>query len=216
MTGMKGQTMNIVVVGIGYVGLSNAALLAQNNTVVAVDISEERVAQVNNRQCPIIDAELEDFLSSKHLDLRATTDLISAASNADIVIVATPTDYDPKTNFFDTSSVENVVHQVSKIAPEATIIIKSTIPVGFVQRLRVETGNTNIIFSPEFLREGRALYDNLYPSRIIVGDRRGFCQTSSGRSSRRKCPPFIRCPFRGRGDKAVREHLPCDAGCVLQ
>jgi UDPglucose 6-dehydrogenase len=170
MTGMKGQTMNIVVVGIGYVGLSNAALLAQNNTVVAVDISEERVAQVNNRQCPIIDAELEDFLSSKHLDLRATTDLVSAASNAGIVIVATPTDYDPKTNFFDTSSVENVVHQVSKIAPEATIIIKSTIPVGFVQRLRVETGNTNIIFSPEFLREGRALYDNLYPSRIIVGD----------------------------------------------
>ena len=162
--------MKIVVVVIGYVGLSNADLLAQHNTVVAVDISEVRVAQVNNRQCPIIDTELQEFLSSKELDLTATTDLATASSNAEIVIVATPTDYDPKSNFFDTSSVEGVVQKVTEIAPDATIIIKSTIPVGFVQRLREETGNTNIIFSPEFLREGRALYDNLYPSRIIVGD----------------------------------------------
>ena len=124
----------------------------------------------NNRQCPIIDTELQEFLSSKELELTATTDLATASSNAEIVIVATPTDYDPKSNFFDTSSVEGVVQKVTESAPGATIIIKSTIPVGFVQRLREETGNTNIIFSPEFLREGRALYDNLYPSRIIVGD----------------------------------------------
>ena len=160
----------IAVVGIGYVGLSNAVLLAQHNAVTAVDISEDRVAMVNARRCPIIDPELEEFLTTRPLELTATTDLAQALAEADIVFIATPTDYDPKSNFFDTSSVEAVAREASALAPEATIVIKSTIPVGFVEELRIRTVNPNIVFSPEFLREGRALYDNLHPSRIIVGD----------------------------------------------
>ena len=167
---MNGQGISIVVVGIGYVGLSNAALLAQRHHVIAVDISAARVAMVNAHQCPIVDADLEDFLANRELGLSATTDLETALTTADLVIIATPTDYDPTTNFFDTTSVENVVWAVTGHNPEATVVIKSTVPVGFVQKLRVETGNPNILFSPEFLREGRALYDNLHPSRIIVGD----------------------------------------------
>ncbi|WP_127110836.1 nucleotide sugar dehydrogenase [Pararhodobacter zhoushanensis] len=162
--------MHIVVVGIGYVGLSNAALLAQNHTVTAVDISPQRVAMLNARQCPVVDPELEDFLANRTLDLQATTDLPQALEQADLVIIATPTDYDPKTNFFNTSSVEAVAAEATRLRPEATIVIKSTVPVGFVHNLRLETGNQNILFSPEFLREGRALHDNLHPSRIIVGD----------------------------------------------
>ncbi|MFY0620535.1 MAG: nucleotide sugar dehydrogenase [Pelagimonas sp.] len=160
----------IVVVGIGYVGLSNAALLAQQNEVTAVDLSSKRVDMVNARKCPIVDAELEEFLSKRALNLDATTDLISALVGADIVLIATPTDYDPNTNYFDISSVEQVAAIASQQAPGATIVIKSTIPVGCVEKLRKLTGNPNIIFSPEFLREGRALYDNLHPSRIILGD----------------------------------------------
>ena len=160
----------IVVVGIGYVGLSNAVLLAQHNDVTAVDLSSKRVDMVNARQCPIIDAELEEFLSKSALDLDATTDLLAALPSADIVLIATPTDYDPNTNYFDISSVERVAFVASQHVPDATIVIKSTIPVGCVEQLRKLTGNPNIIFSPEFLREGRALYDNLNPSRIIVGD----------------------------------------------
>ena len=160
----------IVVVGIGYVGLSNAVLLAQHNDVTAVDLSSKRVDMVNARKCPIIDAELEEFLSKRALNLNATTDLTAALVGADIVLIATPTDYDPNTNYFDISSVERVAFVVSQHAPDATIIIKSTIPVGCVEKLRKLTNNPNIIFSPEFLREGRALYDNLNPSRIIVGD----------------------------------------------
>jgi UDPglucose 6-dehydrogenase len=165
--------MKIVVVGIGYVGLSNATLLAQKNKVTAVDISAARVEMINARKCPIVDAELEEFLANPKLDLSATTDLTAALSVADFVIIATPTNYDPKTNHFDTSSVEDVAQTVTRTAPEATVVIKSTIPVGFVEKLRVQTGNPNILFSPEFLREGRALYDNLHPSRIIVGDTTG-------------------------------------------
>lgn len=164
------EPKRIVVVGIGYVGLSNAALLAQHNIVTAVDLSEDRVKLVNKRKSPIIDPELEDFLSSRPLMLDATTDLTTALDGAEIVVIATPTDYDPKTNFFDTSSVETVANVVTQKAPDATIVIKSTIPVGFVQNLREQTGNPRIMFSPEFLREGRALYDNLYPSRVIVGE----------------------------------------------
>lgn len=160
----------IVVVGIGYVGLSNAVLLAQHNDVTAVDLSFERVDMVNARKCPIIDADLDEFLSKRALNLDATTDLKAALVGADIVLIATPTDYDPNTNYFDISSVEKVAVTVSQQAPDATIVIKSTIPVGCVDNLRKLTGNPNIIFSPEFLREGRALYDNLNPSRIIVGD----------------------------------------------
>ena len=161
----------IVVVGIGYVGLSNAVLLAQNNDVTAVDLWSERVDMVNARKSPIVDAELEEFLSTGALNLDATTDLMAALVGADIVLIATPTDYDPNTNYFDVSSVEKVAFVASQHAPDATIVIKSTIPVGCVGKLRKLTDNPNIIFSPEFLREGRALYDNLNPSRIIVGDK---------------------------------------------
>ncbi len=162
--------MKIAVAGLGYVGLSNAVLLAQNNDVVAVDVSEERVQMVNNKQCPIVDAELEDFLGTHALSLSATTDAAAAYADAEIVIVATPTNYDPKTNYFDTSSVETVIQQVIAVNENATIVIKSTIPVGYVMDIRDRFETEQVIFSPEFLREGKALYDNLHPSRIIVGE----------------------------------------------
>ncbi|WP_106745787.1 nucleotide sugar dehydrogenase [Yoonia maritima] len=162
--------MKIAVAGIGYVGLSNAVLLAQSHDVVAVDISERRVEQLNARQSPIVDAELEEFLANKPLRLSATTDGASAYAGADFVIVATPTNYDADTNYFDTSSVENVIKSIIAVNKTATIVVKSTIPVGFTRRIRGELDTDQLIFSPEFLREGRALYDNLYPSRIIVGE----------------------------------------------
>ncbi|WP_434288845.1 nucleotide sugar dehydrogenase [Celeribacter sp. SCSIO 80788] len=162
--------MKIAVAGIGYVGMSNAVLLSQHHEVTAVDISEERVALVNDRRSPIVDVELEDFLAHKDLNLKATTDGPSAYRDADFVIVATPTNYDTHTNYFDTSSVEAVIAQVIAVNKNATIVVKSTIPVGFVSRVRAEMNTDQVIFSPEFLREGRALYDNLHPSRIIVGE----------------------------------------------
>ena len=162
--------MKIAVVGLGYVGLSNAVLLAQNHDVTAVDVSAARVDLVNNRKSPTVDAELEDFLAHKSLQLTATTDLAAAARDAELVVIATPTDYDPHTNHFDTSSVENVARAVLAANPAASVVVKSTIPVGFITRLRRNLGSDNVFFSPEFLREGRALNDNLYPSRIIVGD----------------------------------------------
>lgn len=161
----------IAVAGLGYVGLSNAVLLAQNHRVTAVDLSESRVRMVNARQCPIVDEEMTLFLTQRELDLTATTDAERAYGSAEFVIVATPTNYDPRANFFDTSSVESVIAQVLAINETATIVIKSTIPVGFVRDLRAHHGTDRILFSPEFLREGRALHDNLHPSRIIVGSR---------------------------------------------
>jgi len=163
--------MKIAVAGIGYVGLSNAVLLAQHNDVVAVDISAERVEMLNARKSPIVDAELEQFLAEKELRLSATLDGAAAYKDADFVIVAAPTNYDADTNYFDTSLVEQVIQQVISVNETATIVVKSTVPVGFINRIRDEYDTTQVIFSPEFLREGRALYDNLYPSRIIVGER---------------------------------------------
>jgi UDPglucose 6-dehydrogenase len=163
--------VKIAVFGLGYVGMSNAVLLAQHNEVVAVDISSERVALVNARTSPIIDAELQAFLTDCTLDLRATTDATDALADANYVIVATPTNYDAETNKFNTASVEAVIIQAVTFAPNATIIIKSTIPVGFVDDVRVRLNAPQVVFSPEFLREGRALYDNLHPSRIVVGER---------------------------------------------
>jgi UDPglucose 6-dehydrogenase len=162
--------MKIAVAGLGYVGLSNAVLLAQHNDVTAVDISEERVALVNAGKSPIVDAELETFLSGEKLNLSATTDTTTAYGDADYVIVATPTNYDPKSNYFDTSSVEAVIKQVIAVNQTACIVIKSTIPVGYVASVRESLETDQVIFSPEFLREGQALYDNLHPSRIIVGE----------------------------------------------
>jgi UDPglucose 6-dehydrogenase len=167
---MKGHYMKIAVAGLGYVGLSGAALLAQHNKVIAVDINEARVAMVNAHKSPIADPDLDDFLANHTLDLTATTDAAAAFADADYIIVATPTNYDSEQDYFDTSSVEAVIKQALTASDTAHIVIKSTTPVGFTDRMRAQTGSDRIIFSPEFLREGRALYDNLHPSRIIVGD----------------------------------------------
>lgn len=166
------EKAKIVVFGIGYVGLSNAILLAQENTVVVTDLSKDRVDLINSRTSPIIDPDIQDFLQNKKLHLTATTDPNNAVAEADFVIVATPTNYEPETNYFDTTSVESVIALALELNPSVNIVVKSTIPVGFIERIRDKFKTQNAFFVPEFLREGQALHDNLYPSRIIIGDNR--------------------------------------------
>ena len=190
--------MKIAVAGTGYVGLSISVLLAQHNEVWAVDIVPEKVALLAQRKSPISDKEIEEYLAQRTLDLHPTTDAAAAYTGAEIIVISTPTNYDPHTNYFDTSSVETVLELAGRYAPEALVVIKSTVPVGYTRSIREKFHNPNIIFSPEFLREGHALYDNLYPSRIVVGVPEGDASLAE------KAHTFARLLQQG----AVKQEIP--------
>ena len=209
--------MKIAIAGTGYVGLSNAILLAQHHEVTAVDIIEEKVEMINQRRSPLVDREIEDYLANAKLDLTATTDGVHAYENADYVIISTPTNYDEKKNYFDTSSVEEVLELVLKVNPHAVIVIKSTIPVGYTQSVCEKYHTDRILFSPEFLREGQALKDNLYPSRIIVGSKEGkICTSAAGGCNQGRYPDTSDEPYGSGGSETFCKHIPCTPCFIFQ
>lgn len=223
---MATDNMKIAVAGTGYVGLSIATLLSQHHQVVAVDVVPEKVELINKRKSPIQDDYIEKYLAEKELNLKATTDGAAAYKDADFVVIATPTNYDPVRNYFDTSHVEEVIELVKQVNPDAIMVIKSTIPVGYTENVRKKMNSNNIIFAPEFLRESKALYDNLYPSRIIVGRPEGderldkaahtFAALLQEGAIKENIDTPLYGTYRGRSREALRQHLPRPESKLLQ